>query len=626
MKRGIAAILAFPVLFLVLLAIPMLSDGDDINNMACLPGQAPGGGASDVRIVQANLKVTLSGAQFKDDMATVLAQEPDFVSLNEAQSRSAAQITPDGYNSYRAPMNPYGKQSRQALSTAVLWRTDRWAPVTKGTAQLTKPVTGVKNDYRYASWVTLRSSDGARQVSVISAHLMTDPSGSARARQTEAQRGATALATLARSLQTAGPVLLAGDLNSPYPRSGGDGQWWGPKPLLDRAGMTSTFAELGAPPQGWSTHDGGGTIDWILGSKSTLRAKSHATFALKSDHRGVVADFAATSAGQGTTASNAAAAGSRTVASVPGFNAEQVRNAAAVVAAGKALNVPERGIAIGLMTAYGESNLINVDHGDAVGPDSRGIFQQRDNGAWGSYADRMNPTRAAASFFTKLLEVPGWQSMEPTLAAHAVQINADPYHYAKYWSIGLKLYGALEGTDAASLANPSEVVCAEPAAGSTGMQFTPSGVAYVGAYAPDELMARARRYDTAGGSDPYFGDNAGWYRLCQHFAANLSGRSSSGFPTAADGWSHFVATGAAHPATAKDGQAPPVGAWLYWKGSDPAGHVAVYLGNGLIATTDLPDSNEIGIVPATDPVTKWNQNYLGWAAPWAAAGTGSKAA
>ena len=50
-----------------------------------------------------------------------------------------------------------------------------------------------------------------------------------------------------------------------------------------------------------------------------------------------------------------------------------------------------------MMTAIGESNLVNVNYGDLAGPDSRGLFQQRANGAWGSYADRMNPRIAATN-------------------------------------------------------------------------------------------------------------------------------------------------------------------------------------------------------------------------------------
>ncbi|MFE7226947.1 peptidoglycan DD-metalloendopeptidase family protein [Nocardioides sp. NPDC057577] len=243
-----------------------------------------------VRLAQANIKVSMSRSRYRSDLAEVMKHGPDFVSLNEAQSRTVSDISVRGYGTYRASEDEYGRRS-QALSPVVMWRTDRWVAVDKGTVQLTKPVTGVKNDNRYATWVVLASSDGSGRISVISTHTMTSPAKSAQARKDEAQRGFAKLAGLAQGLQKYGPVLVAGDLNSPYPRNGGDGDPWGPKPLMAKAGMTSSFETLGAPAQGWATHDGGGTIDWLLGSSSTATPTRHATFKLDSDHHGLVADF-----------------------------------------------------------------------------------------------------------------------------------------------------------------------------------------------------------------------------------------------------------------------------------------------------------------------------------------------
>ncbi|MBJ7451621.1 MAG: M23 family metallopeptidase, partial [Blastococcus sp.] len=149
--------------------------------------------------------------------------------------------------------------------------------------------------------------------------------------------------------------------------------------------------------------------------------------------------------------------GSLTVQAVPvgavaGYTGEQLANAATIVRAGQALGVDARGQAIGVMTAMGESSLVAVDRGDAVGPDSRGLFQQRANGAWGSYADRMDPATSATSFFRALLEVPGWQTLPPTLAAHRTQRNADPYHYARWWDRALEVVAALTGGAAVGLA------------------------------------------------------------------------------------------------------------------------------------------------------------------------------
>ena len=101
---------------------------------------------------------------------------------------------------------------------------------------------------------------------------------------------------------------------------------------------------------------------------------------------------------------------------------------------------------ISVMVALGESGLRVLDTGDGAGPDSRGLFQQRDNGAWGSYADRMDPTTSATNFIKALKGVAGWELLEPTIAGNRVQRNADPYHYQKYWPEAVKLVQALSNS------------------------------------------------------------------------------------------------------------------------------------------------------------------------------------
>ncbi|MET3952827.1 surface antigen [Arthrobacter sp. UYEF36] len=128
---------------------------------------------------------------------------------------------------------------------------------------------------------------------------------------------------------------------------------------------------------------------------------------------------------------------------VEGYTREQLKNAAAIMGAGKALNLSVNGQMIAVMVALGESGLRVLDKGDGAGPDSRGLFQQRDNGAWGSYADRMDPTISATNFIKALKGVPAWELLEPTIAANKVQRNADPYHYQKYWPEAVKLVQAL---------------------------------------------------------------------------------------------------------------------------------------------------------------------------------------
>lgn len=138
---------------------------------------------------------------------------------------------------------------------------------------------------------------------------------------------------------------------------------------------------------------------------------------------------------------------SGTVAGIPdsaaGFDKEQLSNAAEIVRAGAAQGLDSRDQTIGIMTAIGESTLRVLDYGDAVGPDSRGLFQQRSNGAWGTYEDRMNPYTSATSFFRVLKTIEGRDLLEPTLVAHRVQRNANPQHYARHWNQAQEIFTAL---------------------------------------------------------------------------------------------------------------------------------------------------------------------------------------
>ena len=186
------------------------------------------------------------------------------------------------------------------------------------------------------------------------------------------------------------------------------------------------------------------------------------------------------------------------------------------------------------------------------------------------------------------------------------------------------------------LATPAVATCpaadtALPAGIKGGGSFTPNiSIAYVGPYSPGTLAARMQqimaRNSSAGNRDPFFGTepDGSWYRDCQHFVANLDGRSSSGYGSAAAAWSHFRATGAAHPATSADGMSPPAGAWLYYGHN----HVVVYLGNNLVAGTDTWGSGTAKTAPAGD-VQRWlasQGGYRGWVVPWGAPATSPAAA
>ena len=109
----------------------------------------------------------------------------------------------------------------------------------------------------------------------------------------------------------------------------------------------------------------------------------------------------------------------------------------------KALGLSKDGAKIGVATALVESGdpmlmyannrvpeSLKYRH-DALGSDhdSVGLFQQRDNGAWGTVAQRMDAFESAGLFFAELMKF-DWESMEPGAAAQKVQRSAYPDRYA----------------------------------------------------------------------------------------------------------------------------------------------------------------------------------------------------
>ena len=137
---------------------------------------------------------------------------------------------------------------------------------------------------------------------------------------------------------------------------------------------------------------------------------------------------------------------------VNGYSGVQLANAAAIINAGADLGLSVRDQTIGVMTAMGESGLEVLDRGDRAGPDSRGLFQQRANGAWGTEAQRMDPTTSATMFFRRLATLTDRTTQPPTIVAHRVQGNADPYHYERYWRDAVAVVTALAGEDLEAIA------------------------------------------------------------------------------------------------------------------------------------------------------------------------------
>jgi hypothetical protein len=218
-----------------------------------------------------------------------------------------------------------------------------------------------------------------------------------------------------------------------------------------------------------ATSEGGDTVDGIAAIENRIGMIQSSLAALRSQTTVTSsATVRTTTAGTGasTTSSSAsqfasalATEVSNTTSTAPtnptvpvaGYSGVQLDNARAIVGAGQKRGLSLRDQTIGVMTAMGESSLKVLDYGDKAGPDSRGLFQQRDNGAWGTLAQRMDPAASATSFFTALQRVGARDGMSPTQVAHAVQRNADPNHYAQHWDAAVAVVSRLTGATPAQI-------------------------------------------------------------------------------------------------------------------------------------------------------------------------------
>ena len=97
---------------------------------------------------------------------------------------------------------------------------------------------------------------------------------------------------------------------------------------------------------------------------------------------------------------------------------------------------------IALATAYQESKIRNLDHGDR---DSLGLFQQRPSMGWGTAKQISDPYYATNTFYDELVKVDGYQTMRITEAAQEVQRSGFPEAYEDHAEDGRALASALTG-------------------------------------------------------------------------------------------------------------------------------------------------------------------------------------
>lgn len=121
---------------------------------------------------------------------------------------------------------------------------------------------------------------------------------------------------------------------------------------------------------------------------------------------------------------------------------EQAENATIIAAVGVRRGLPARAVSIALATAYQESKIHNLEHGDR---DSLGLFQQRPSMGWGSKRQITNPYYATNKFYDELAKVDGYENMRITDAAQEVQRSGFPEAYEDHAADARALASALTG-------------------------------------------------------------------------------------------------------------------------------------------------------------------------------------
>jgi hypothetical protein len=130
------------------------------------------------------------------------------------------------------------------------------------------------------------------------------------------------------------------------------------------------------------------------------------------------------------------------------LSTEQAENATLIAAIGVRRGLPARAVSIALATAYQESKIRNLDHGDR---DSLGLFQQRPSQGWGTPEQITNMHYSINKFYDALEKIPGYKRMRITEAAQRVQRSGFPEAYEDHAADARALASALTGYSAGGL-------------------------------------------------------------------------------------------------------------------------------------------------------------------------------
>lgn len=127
-------------------------------------------------------------------------------------------------------------------------------------------------------------------------------------------------------------------------------------------------------------------------------------------------------------------------------------------------------------------------------------------------------------------------------------------------------------------------------------------------YLPKAEIAVARALASVGNAAEVCDDGM-CFNLCDHVAGDIWGYTVfSGYETAMTHWQHAVRTGVAHPGDRN----VPLGALVFYETGREPGHVATYVGNGMVVT-NATGSQGANIYLRSAEYSGYR--YLGWAWP-----------
>lgn len=489
MKKPTSFVLVLVVVAAALVAVPIIGSRSPAFRDSCaavtLDGNGVGRGGSGYQVMSFNIK----GAGHSASSAGMGQHKADYAwrARGPAVVRYIANVNPDLLGLQENGLIP-GSGRRQVTTlkealpgyrwlftdrpTPIAVRESAFAVLDQGMVRMSTVGVAGATTNRWAVWVKLRATSDNTELLYINLHAQhMQLAGPAKARSVGWSHLLTALKVINPGNEL--PTIVTGDFNASSaetkPVFRDHLVKFGEAGFVDAATTATTVAPI---PRATSYNGWGDTIGgtWYYKAINRSSSGSHIDYVwtqgkarattwqvytgptvtwrtingdqvpftdfVPSDHWPVLAKVAVGAAAPSSTATIASAnldAGT----AVAGYKGVQLTNAQKVVAAADKLGLDDWTAAVGIMTAMGESSLINVDHGDAVRNDTIGLFQTGPE--WGPYDKRMDPYEAALLYFDRLLDVPGYHQLSPTLAAHKAQRNADPNHYTKYWAGALEI-------------------------------------------------------------------------------------------------------------------------------------------------------------------------------------------